>query len=417
MGVIHAARDLSRAAEAMQRVHHAADGSQAQNGRHAVPPDESSDGATPVPADCAAEAATLAHLSEEELQQFGQQMLEEGVAFMNRFSVLPSRAAGYLLPLFAASCWIYQSFTESPRIHVTACTYGAGKTRVMKLTGLLCPNPLMMAKITGPALYHIIDEMHPAPLQLDEADAIFAQGQRAEDLRGILNAGYEYSGKVYRVVKGEATGFPVYCPAMFAGKGKLPASLEDRSVSVMMTQRRPGQSMDRFVPKMHDAMGRKIGLMLGAWATRIQGPAGDILWDDPPEKLADRQVDILTPLYALCQMAGGPWPERFGEIVEVLVLGGVSTDEVSPATALLAAIGDVWPEGTERLATHQLADLLAAHESGEFAWPEAVRTSELNARMRDLGISPAPMRINGTVMRGYDRASVTPAPVTASDLP
>ena len=105
-------------------------------------------------------------------------------------------------------------------------------------------------------------------------------------------------------------------------------------------------------------------------------------------------------------MAGGPWPDRFDEIVEVLVLGGVSTDEVSPATALLAAIRDVWPEDTDRLATHQLAALLAEHESGEFAWPESQRTAELNARMRDLGIPPVPMWIDGKTMRGYDRAVV-----------
>ena len=116
----------------------------------------------------------------------------------------------------------------------------------------------------------------------------------------------------------------------------------------MMAKRRPGQKMDRFIPKMHDAMGRKIGLMLGAWATKIQGPAGDILWDDPPEELEDRQVDILTPLYALCEMAAGAWPARFAEIVDVLILGGVSTDEVSPATALLMAIADVWPAGAEQ---------------------------------------------------------------------
>jgi hypothetical protein len=165
---------------------------------------------------------------------------------------------------------------------------------------------------------------------------------------------------------------------------------------------------------MHDAMGRKIGLLLGAWATRIQGPAGDIIWDEPPEKLADRQVDILTPLYALCQMAGGPWPERFGEIVNVLILGGASADEVTPAMALLNAIRDVWPEDADRLTTHELAGLVAAHDSGEFAWPEAQRAPELNARMRDLGIPPVPLRIGGTVMRGYERSAVLEA---ASALP
>src|SRR5262245_30898722 len=114
--------------------------------------------APPAPAPAAPEAghgderADLAALSEEELQQAGQAILDEACAFVNRFSVLPSRAAGYALVLFAAHCWIYEAFTETPRVHVSALTYGAGKTRVMELTSLLCPNPQMMAKITGPAL-------------------------------------------------------------------------------------------------------------------------------------------------------------------------------------------------------------------------------------------------------------------------
>lgn len=361
----------------------------------------------PAPADCTSEAAQLDGWDEQELQEFGQAMLEEACQFINRFSVLPSRAAGYALVLFAAHCWIYEAFTESPRFHISALSYGAGKTRVMELTSLLCQNPQMMAKITSPAICRIIDERHPSPLCLDEADAMFGKGQRAEDIRGILNAGYKYNGTITRVSGGEAVDFSVYCPVMFAGRGQLPQSLEDRAVTIMMKQRKPGQDMDRFIPKMHDAMGRKIGLMLGAWATKIQGPAGDIIWDDPPSKLADRQVDILTPLYAIAHMAGGEWPARFAEVVDVLMLGGVSTDEVSPARALLAAARDVWPEDAERLATHQLADLLAAHPSGEFNWPPNVRTQELNKQMRDLGIPPVPMRISGTVMRGYDREAVT----------
>ncbi len=105
-------------------------------------------------------------------------------------------------------------------------------------------------------------------------------------------------------------------------------------------------------------------------------------------------------------MAGGPWPDRFAEIVDVLVLGGVSTDQVSPAAALLAAIRDVWPEDTERLATHQLAGLLAGHESGGFDWPEKVRATELSKRLRAMGVAAEPLWIDGKTMRGYDRAAM-----------
>ena len=146
--------------------------------------------------------------------------------------------------------------------------------------------------------------------------------------------------------------------------------------------------------------------MLGSWVTEIAGQAGDILWTDPPKELADRQIDILTPLYSIAQMAGGEWPGRFDEMVKVLVLGGAASDETSPAKALLSALGDVWPGDRDKLATHELADLLAAHESGEYDWPEGQRAPELNARMRDLGIPPVPLWIDGKTMRGYQRADV-----------
>ena len=76
----------------------------------------------------------------------------------------------------------------------------------------------------------------------------------------------------------------------------------------------------------------------------------------------------------------------------------------------------MWPAGIDRLATHELAALVADHESGEFNWPEEVATSELNARMRGLGIDPAPMRIGGKVMRGYERETILgPEGVTEDD--
>ena len=45
-----------------------------------------------------------------------------------------------------------------------------------------------------------------------------------------------------------------------------------------------------------------------------------------------------------------------------------------PLLRCSTAIRDVWPEDTERLPTHELAGLVAGHESGEFDWPESQRT-------------------------------------------
>ena len=59
-----------------------------------------------------------------------------------------------------------------------------------------------------------------------------------------------------------------------------------------------------------------------------------------------------------------------------------------------------------RLATHELADLLAEQEDGRVQLAPEARTTELNARMRAMGIPPVPMRIAGRVMRGYERDSI-----------
>ena len=97
-------------------------------------------------------------------------------------------------------------------------TYGAGKTRVMKLTSLLCPNPQMMAKITGPAIYHIIPERHPAPLGLDEADALFGPGSAPRTSAASSTPATSTPAPITRVVKSEATDYSVFCPVMFAGQ-------------------------------------------------------------------------------------------------------------------------------------------------------------------------------------------------------
>ena len=263
-------------------------------------------GSTPPPAaaDCSREAATLDGLTEEELQQFGQAMLEEACQFIDRFSVLPSRGSQERAgPVRRVQLDLPLVHRDPPHAHHRKDLRGRQNT------GHGTHQPAMPQPPDDGQDHRASHLPHhsrapPAPLDLDEADALLGTGQRAEDIRGILNAGYKYNGVITRVVKSEATDFSVFCPVMFAGKGDLPKSLMDRSISIMMAKRKPGQKMDRFIPKMHDAMGRKIGLMLGAWATKIQGPAGDILWDDPPGELEDRQVDILTPLYAFVRDGG-----------------------------------------------------------------------------------------------------------------
>jgi P27 family predicted phage terminase small subunit len=67
-------------------------------------------------------------------------------------------------------------------------------------------------------------------------DAIFAPRSEQEDLRSLLNAGYERGNPVYRSVSigkaWESTAFDAFCPKMLASieNGRLPNTIMRRSV-------------------------------------------------------------------------------------------------------------------------------------------------------------------------------------------
>ena len=64
-----------------------------------------------------------------------------------------------------------------------------GKSTLLDVLGLLVNRPVRTANISPPAFFRVIDELQPA-LLIDEADTFLY----SEELRGVLNAGYQRSG-------------------------------------------------------------------------------------------------------------------------------------------------------------------------------------------------------------------------------
>jgi hypothetical protein len=95
-----------------------------------------------------------------------------------------------------------------------------------------------------------IDAERPT-LLLDESDAAF-KGDReyAEALRGVLNSGHRRGGKTTVCVgQGAEIGFKdfsTYCPKAIAGIGKLPDTVQSRSIPIRLKRRAPGERIERF---------------------------------------------------------------------------------------------------------------------------------------------------------------------------
>src|SRR2546425_6212615 len=82
--------------------------------------------------------------------------------------------------------------------------------------------------------------------RMDEADTIFVNGGSAE-LRCVLNAGlYRSNAFVLRCMgdRKEPKACSVWCPKAIALIGRLPTTLEDRSIVIPMRRRGPEEHVD-----------------------------------------------------------------------------------------------------------------------------------------------------------------------------
>src|SRR5262249_61522438 len=82
-------------------------------------------------------------------------------------------------------------------------------------------------------------------LLVDEADSFLRDN---EEIRGVVNSGHARDGAVIRNVGDdhEPREFSTWAPVAIACIGKLPGTIEDRSIVVPMRRRRPAERIDRL---------------------------------------------------------------------------------------------------------------------------------------------------------------------------
>ena len=68
-------------------------------------------------------------------------------------------------------------------------------------------------------------------------------------MRGVLNSGHRAGGRIIRTVGDdfEPRAFSTHCPVAIAQIGKLPDTLADRSLSILMKRSALGEKVARFL--------------------------------------------------------------------------------------------------------------------------------------------------------------------------
>ena len=105
--------------------------------------------------------------------------------------------------------------------------------------------PVPASNISSASLFRAVEEFRPT-LIIDEAETFLKEN---EELRGILNAGHRQSNAyVIRTVGDDHKPrfFSTWCPKAFALIGRLPDTLEDRSIVIPMRRRAAGETVERL---------------------------------------------------------------------------------------------------------------------------------------------------------------------------
>jgi hypothetical protein len=363
----------------------------------------------------------------------GAEILDSVFGFIRRFVFL-TETQSRVCALWVAHAHAINAASFTPYLHVRSTEKQEGKSRLCRVLKMLTPNAYKTDNISPAALIYMIDEK-PGTLILDELDAKFrGDKDAAEILRGIIDSGFELDGTYTRCV-GEGRNisvrhFRTFCPKVLSGIGRLPGTVEDRSIPIKMKRAKKGT-----VPKLRqrgkqaqriETEAASIKARLGAWcAHRIA-----VLQDaEPaiPEALSDRQSDACEQLFAIADAAGGHWPQAARKAV-VELCAHAQVDDGSIGATLLADVkgifcphdddGNPMPE-LEHVASAGLVEALAKIEGRPWAeWGKAQKPITQNqlakllygySDSKDRPIAPRNIRFGTRVLRGYEREQFTEA--------
>lgn len=337
----------------------------------------------------------------------GADLLDEVRDTLGRFVIFPSESAAIAVTLWVVATHGLPAWQHATRLAIRSPQKRCGKSRLLDVIALLCFNPMASTDASVAVLYRSIgdDDHKTVTLLIDEADALFGTKTKAEqneDLRSLLNAGFQRGRSVWRCVgpQSEPREFHTFSMAALAAIKGLPDTIVDRAVLVDLKRRQPGETVARF--RLRRDTGPLLALRdrLTAWMrdgdrlTRLAGVEPDM-----PESVTDRQQDAWEPLVAVADEAGGVWPQLAR--AACLELCAAAEDEAHDVQ-LLADIKTVFTDMPDQPFLRSVQLVAALKDCDESPWRDEDMTPHRLARaLRTFGVRPRPGP--GHTARGYYR--------------
>jgi hypothetical protein len=222
----------------------------------------------------------------------------------------------------ATALWVVLTYTHdfrdaAPLLVITSPVPGCAKTRLLDTVSRAVLRPLAASGMTSASLVNVIDKYRPTFL-IDEYDALMkGEQEKAEAVRGIVNAAHKRSGAF--LIKNVPTAdgwdprsFSVWALIAIAGIDKPQRTLIERGLIITLQKKLRKEAIARLRMKDGDDL-RRLARKIARWVADNEAQLRDI---DPamPEELSDRECDKWDPLIAIADVAGGEWPARARKI-------------------------------------------------------------------------------------------------------
>jgi Protein of unknown function (DUF3631) len=275
--------------------------------------------------------------------------LDEALEHLTRYFGEPNDETAWTHALYAAYTHKYQDFRHAPRLVIDSPERGSGKSVLAEdVLGGICHGAYYTADTTPAAIYQVIGEYADAhTIAIDEMDMTIASksadgNEKTRALMQLINAGYKRGGVVWRGgEKGSPRSYDVFRPVVLVGItfwSKLPAATQSRCIRTTVIK---AKGAERTGTERFEQDQARTRAALAAWADTVEAdPFAEVPHAD---QMDQRTIDTWTPLVAMANAAGGPWPQRAAACIERLAgigEGGAAARPKRFVTDLARALAD-----------------------------------------------------------------------------
>jgi|CXWL01.1.fsa_nt_gi putative DNA primase/helicase len=351
-------------------------------------------------------SAQLVDFEPSEESVNGDQMMRLLVATIERYVIVSAHGA-VAIALWIVRAHAYECFDINPRLAFLSPEKRCGKSTALEVVAALTPRSILASNATPASLFRMIEAEKPTII-LDEMDTF---KDSHPELRGILNSGHRRTAAyVLRCVGDEhdAKAFSTWCPMVFAAIGKLPDTLEDRSIIIRMRRRAKNETVHRlrWTGQRGDTVRASLMQLGRAVARWVLDHAESLRQHDPiiSEPLHDRAADNWASLLVVADLAGGEWSER-ARAAAIALSKTHKFEDDSFGVQLMSDIRMVFGEsGAERLPSKQMCDRLAAREERPWrAWRQGrpITPAQVARLLRPFEIASQDIWQQGRCIKGY----------------